>query len=160
MRVNHALLAACIAAMGAPAAATNPTVADLDAIQGKTILFRAQASQAKAQQELQDASGVAAPVQGPSENVLPTARGIFGANGRRYVVFQYPNGGMAEGVAGQTLPGNFRVLAFDNTGVDLRGPGGKKHRIPFSAQAPTAPAPAPAPASSAFPAPVTVPPLR
>lgn len=163
MRANAAIMAAVFAtATVTSAVATTPTVSDLDAVQAETIIARAKAAKAKADQELRDAAGgnVAAGVNAPADSQLPTARGLFGANGKRYVVFQYANGGMAEGIVGQVIPGNFKILAFDNTGVDLRAASGKRHRIPFSLQAPAAPVVQPA-APSALPNPFTaVPPIR
>lgn len=162
MRANAATLFA-LAAFAASnlAAAANPSVADLDAVQSETIMLRAKATAAKAQQELREYSSSAAAAStgtAPAETQLPTAKGLFGANGKRYVVFQYANGGMAEGVVGQKIPGNFHVVAFDSTGVDLRSASGRRHRIPFSMQAPV-PVPAAQPTAPAGPV-LAVPPLR
>lgn len=153
------LLAAVFAATAAV-----PTVADLDAMQGETLMIRAQAAKAKAAQELSDAStktdSPAGGTAAKTDAQLPTARGLFGANGSRYVVFLYANGGVAEGKVGDALPGGFRVLAFDSGGVDLRADNGRKHRIPFSMQAPTPP-PAPAAPVQQIPSflPTPVPPV-
>ncbi|THD00539.1 hypothetical protein B1810_24420 [Panacagrimonas perspica] len=116
-----------------------PSVAELDAVQGETLMMRAQAAKAKAAQELTElnapASGAvdsgAQAVTKSAEAQLPAARGLFGANGTRYVEFLYSNGGMAEGKVGDHLPGGFKVIAFDQGGVDLQAAGGKRHRIPF-----------------------------
>lgn len=153
------LLAASTAATAAV-----PSVADLDTVQSETLLIRAQAAKAKASQELSELSGKtdsgALPNSSEADAPLPTARGLFGANGNRYVVFLYANGGVAEGKVGDAIPGGFRVVSFDSGGVDLRSPTGRRSRIPFSMQAPTPPAQPSQPASPGMPFnPVAVPPL-
>lgn len=162
MRANAATLFALVAILASSVAiAGTPTVAELDAVQSETIMLRAKATAEKARQELREYSGstgTAGASSTQAEPQLPTARGLFGANGKSYVVFQYANGGMAEGVVGQVIPGNFRVLAFDSTGVDLRAASGRRHRIPFSMQAPVQAA-TPQAAPSAGPV-LAVPPLR
>ncbi|PSD28863.1 type IV pilus biogenesis protein PilP [Stenotrophomonas maltophilia] len=94
---------------------------------------------------------------------LPVVRGIFGANGKRYVSFLYPTGGVAEAQAGGTIPGDYTVRSFDATGVVL-SKGKRTYRIPFSMQAPTVPPSQPMGATPYSPisgGPITtVPPMR
>lgn len=132
------VLALALACAAANAMATTPTVADLDAVQAETVMLRAQAAKAKAAQELDELRGSGNVTGAADAAQLPTARGLFGANGTRYVVFLYPNGGVAEGEVGDSIPGGYRVLSFDSAGVHLRGRDGARHRIPFSMKAPTA----------------------
>jgi hypothetical protein len=141
------------------------TVADIDRVQADTLLARAKASLAKAQKDLAESQGNGPGATSFAAPGLPVARGIFGANGKRYVTFVYPGGGTAEASAGGRIPGDYTVRSFDATGVVLTK-AGATHRIPFSMQAATPPSPTvPSGISQGFGAPMTgpvtpIPPLR
>jgi type IV pilus biogenesis protein PilP len=146
-----AALALLLLAAATPTFAATPTVADLDAVQAETLLTRAKAAQAKAAAELAEHRGArpTASAAMQADEPAPTARGLFGANGNRYVVFQYATGGIVEGKVGDSIPGGYRVVSFDSNGVTLAHRG-RRERIPFSMHAPT-PAPAAAPTQAAAP---------
>lgn len=145
--------------------AQTTTVGDLDRIQSETLKLKAEAVREKARAEIAELRN-AGHSQAPTDNSggLPVAKGVFGANGSRYVAFVYPNGGSAEAAAGGSIPGGYVVRSFDTAGVVLVK-GGRVTRIPFSMHAPTPP---PAPAAvqpQAFGVPMSgpvnsVPPLR
>lgn len=131
--IRAALLAASLIASTSALAQTS--VADIDRIQSDALRIKAETERAKAQKELAELQGISPADAGGG---LPVVRGIFGANGKRYVSFLYPTGGVAEAQAGGTIPGDYTVRSFDATGVVL-SKGKRTYRIPFSMQAPTVP---------------------
>ena len=146
------------------------SVADLDKIQSEAILFRAELSREQAQRELSGLRGadtaLAAGAVGPAGSQRPAALGRFGANGRTYVRFGYADGSFAEAAVGESIPGGYRVLRFDDSGVEL-AQGRARHRIGFAmrAPAPTPEQPQVSAQPSPFgppgpPAPVSVPPME
>lgn len=157
-----------LAMASVPGFAQSATVADLDKIQSGTLMLRAQAAQAQASAELaalrNDGANAGTNLTAEGGG-LPVARGVFGANGKRYVSFLYSTGGTADAGEGQQIPGGYIVRSFDSNGVVL-AKSGKTHRIPFSLQAPTVAESAPVmPTSARTFAPATgpvspVPPMR
>lgn len=158
--IRAALLAASLIASMTVSAQAQTSVADIDRIQSDALLIKAQTERAKAQKELAELQGISPADAGGG---LPVVRGIFGANGKRYVSFLYPTGGVAEAQAGGTIPGDYTVRSFDATGVVL-SKGKRTYRIPFSMQAPTLPPSQPMGANPYSPisgGPITtVPPMR
>lgn len=152
-------------------AAQGVSVADLDKIQSEAILYRAELAREQAQRELSElrgnSGGTVGSTAGRDAGPHPAALGRFGANGRTYVRFGYADGSFAEAAVGESIPGGYRVVRFDDAGVEL-AQGRARHRIGFAMRAPAltpaVPAqpqfPTPPAPSFAPPPPTSVPPME
>lgn len=136
MSAKSLFLAMLFIAFGAQASDTTFTVSDMTNIQADRIMYAAQAERAKALAQLQQYGATPGASTG---TVPPSLRLVYGAGGVVFGQFVYSTGAVADGKAGDPLPGKYRVSAVDLNGADLIDSNGHKVRVPFSGVAPVEP---------------------
>lgn len=150
MSVKSLFIAMLFIAPGAQASDTTFTVSDMTNVQADRIMYAAQAERAKALAQLQQYGATPGASTG---TVPPSLRFVYGAGGVVFGHFVYSTGAVADGKAGDPLPGNYRVSAVDLNGADLLDSNGHKVRVPFSGIAPVEPGKSQQTGAPQFPAP-------
>jgi type IV pilus biogenesis protein PilP len=136
MSVKSLLGALLMIATAAHASDTAFTVAEMTNVQADRIMYDAQAARAKALAQLQQYGATPGAATG---TVPPSLRLVYGAGGIVFGQFIYSTGAVAEGKAGDILPGKYRVVAVDLNGARLTDSAGHTVRVPFSGIAPVEP---------------------
>lgn len=136
MSAKTLFIALLMGATGVQASDTTFTVTDMTNVQADRIMYAAQAERAKALAQLQQYGTTPGASTG---TVPPSLRLVYGAGGTVFGQFVYSTGAVAEGKAGDRLPGKYRVGAVDLNGADLIDSDGHKVRVPFSGIAPVEP---------------------
>ncbi|MGP0172700.1 type IV pilus biogenesis protein PilP [Pseudomonas sp. NCHU5208] len=144
-------------------------VGHLGKVQSQTILFNAQAEQAKARRSITENGGSNEQSGGPSTQVpmpspapgnsaqaitqyqdLPVIKAITGSPSKLSATLLYKSGVEFDVAAGSILPGNFRVSHISLDGVTVEG-NGKRFLLGFSGISPSTSGSASSPVAPALP---------
>lgn len=137
MSAKSLFIALLMVATGVQASDTTFTVTDMTNVQADRIMYAAQAERAKALAQLQQYGATPGASTG---TVPPSLRLVYGAGGVVFGQFVYSTGAVAEGKAGDVLPGKYRIASVDLNGARLTDANGHSVRVPFSGIAPVEPA--------------------
>jgi type IV pilus biogenesis protein PilP len=136
MSAKSLFIALLMVATGVQASDTTFTVTDMTNVQADRIMYAAQAERAKALAQLQQYGATPGASTG---TVPPSLRLVYGAGGIGFGQFVYSTGAVAEGKAGDVLPGKYRIASVDLNGARLTDANGHSVRVPFSGVAPAEP---------------------
>ena len=117
------------------------TVGDLSQIQGDTIIIRAKANRAAAQQDLDAKARGGLPSYAGGDTDAPVVKAVYGAGKQLYATFLYGSGVVMDAKAGDTILGGFKVVSVAVEKVEL-SKDGNKVQVGYSASAPTRSSPA------------------
>lgn len=122
------------ALLGPTVGCATETEGNLEAVQARTMMLKAQVEQAKARKELADNGGAG----GASLDAIgtPAVKEVYARGSALYATFVYRDGTHRPGHVGDTLPGDCRVLSVALEAVRIRC-NGQTQTVGFSATAPT-----------------------
>ena len=116
--------------LSTPSVHAEMTVEDLSRLQSETLLLKANAQKASAQNELDTAQGKSSSTV-PSD-ALPMLISVYGVNNRLFATFSYPDGRIIDAYKGERLPNGYTVGYISVHKVVLHK-GRTQHALYFSA---------------------------
>ena len=133
---NKMIFTVLVSVLVSGPAMAEATVGDLSQIQGDTILIRAKASRAAAQQDLDAKARGGLPSYVGADSEAPVVKAVYGAGKQLYATFLYGSGVVMDAKAGDTILGGFKVVSVAVEKVELTKDG-MKVQVGYSASAPT-----------------------
>lgn len=132
---NKAIVTMFVGALASGFAMAEATVGDLSQIQGDTIIIRAKANRAAAQQDLDAKARGSLPSYVGGDSEAPVVKAVYGAGKQLYATFLYGSGVVMDAKAGDTILGGFKVISVAVEKVEL-SKDGTKVQVGYSASAP------------------------